>query len=236
MTMRGGIWPILTTTPDANSPGGFVAPDPLNQRSASLRFITPGFFDAIGTPVLQGRDVAAGDALDTIAVAIVSPSFAREHFPDQDPIGRQFAVAFSARTIVGVVGDIRVRGLERESEPQVYLPASQLRDGQLSFFTPKDLVIRSSVPSMTLMPAVREIIAGADSQLPISDVQTLEAVVFRTSRRASSSCACSVASPPSLYCSPPSESMDCWRLRSHRDPGRSACASRLAPRRATSSG
>ena len=177
MTMRGGIWPILTTAADPDSPGGFVAPDPRDQRSASLRFVTPGFFDAIGTPIQQGRDVAAGDTLDTQRVAVVSRSFAREHFPDQNPIGRQFAVAFAVRTIVGVVGDIRVRGLERESEPQVYLPAAQQLNGQLGFYAPKDLVIRSTVPSTTLINAVRSIIIQADSQQPIADVKTLEEVV-----------------------------------------------------------
>lgn len=177
MTMRGGIWPILTTAADPGSPGGFVALDPRDQRSASVRFVTPGFFDAIGTPLLQGRDVATGDTLDTQRVAVVSRSFAREHFPGQDPIGRQFAVAFAARTIVGVVGDIRVRGLERESEPQVYLPAAQQLDGQLGFYAPKDLVVRSSVPSTTLIPAVRSIINRADAQQPITGIQTLEEVV-----------------------------------------------------------
>ncbi len=177
MTMRGGIWPILTTTEDPGSPGGFVAPDPSDQRSASLRFVTPGFFDAVGTPVLQGRDVSGSDARDTQRVAVVSQSFARGHFPGQNPIGRQFAVAFAVRTIVGVVGDIRVRGLERESEPQVYLPASQQIDGQLSFYAPKDLVIKSLVPPLTLAPAVRAIVGRADSRQPIVDLQTLDAVV-----------------------------------------------------------
>ena len=177
MTMRGGIWPILTTTEDPNSPGGFVAPDPRDQRSASLRFVTPGFFAAVGTPLLQGRDVAAADTLDTQRVAVVSRSFAREHFPNQDPLGRQFAVAFAVRTIVGVVGDIRVRGLERESEPQVYMPAAQQFNGRLTFYMPKDLVIRSTVPSTTLIPAVRAIISRADPQQPVTDIKTLEEVV-----------------------------------------------------------
>jgi hypothetical protein len=154
-----------------------VAPNLRDPRNASIRFVTPGFFAAIGTPILHGRDVSATDSLDTARVAVVSRSFVRQHFPDRDPIGQQFAVAFAARTIVGVVGDIRVRGLERESEPQVYMPASQMRDGQLGFYAPKDLVIRSSVPPATLIPAVRSIIRGADPQLPITSVQTLEDVI-----------------------------------------------------------
>jgi putative ABC transport system permease protein len=177
MTMRGGIWPILTTVPDPTSSQGFVAPDPRDQRNASLRFVTPGFFETIGTPILSGRDVSTSDTRDTPLVAVVSQSFARQQFPNQDPLGQGFAIGFGARTIVGVVGDIRVRGLERESEPQVYLPAAQLRDGQLGFYAPQDLVIRTTVPPSTLMTAVRSIVAKADPQQPISNMRPLEEVV-----------------------------------------------------------
>jgi predicted permease len=154
-----------------------VAPNLLDPRNASIRFVTPGFFAAIGTPILQGRDISSNDSLNTPRVAVVSRSFVHQHFPDKDPIGQQFAVAFNVRTIVGVVGDIRVRGLERESEPQVYMPASQMLDGQLGFYSPKDLVIRSIVPPATLIPAVRSIIRNTDPQLPITGLQTLEEVI-----------------------------------------------------------
>ena len=177
MTMRGGIWPILTTVPDPQSSQGFVAPDPRDQRTASLRFVTPGFFDTMGTPILAGRDVSISDTRETPLVAVVSQSFARQHFPNQDPLGQGFAVGFGARTIVGVAGDIRVRGLERDSEPQVYLPAAQMRDGQLGFYAPQDLVIRSTVPPSTLMAAVRAIVARADPQQPISNMRPLADVV-----------------------------------------------------------
>jgi putative ABC transport system permease protein len=177
MTMRGGIWPILTTVPDPQSSQGFVAPDPRDQRNASLRFVTPGFFETIGTPILVGRDVSTSDTRETRLVAVVSQSFARQQFPNQDPLGQGFAIGFGARTIVGVVGDIRVRGLERDSEPQVYLPAAQMRDGQLGFYAPQDLVIRSTVPPSTLMAAVRSIVAKADPQQPIANMRPLEEVL-----------------------------------------------------------
>ncbi len=177
MTMRGGIWPVLSTVPDPKSSLGFIAPDPRDQRNASLRFVTPGFFETIGTPILAGRDVSTGDTGETALVAIVSQSFARQHYPNQNPLGQGFAIAFGARTIVGVVGDIRVRGLERDSEPQVYLPASQMRDGQLGFYAPQDLVIRSTVPPSTLMAAVRAIVARADPQQPIANMRPLEDVI-----------------------------------------------------------
>lgn len=175
MTMRGGIWEVLSTTPDPNSPGGFVPLDPKQAYSASIRYVTPRFFETMGTPILKGRDVSATDALDSPFAAVVSESFARRHYPDQDPLGRSFAIGMDVRTIVGVVGDIKVRGLERESEPQVYMPVTQQR--RLYFYSPKDLVIRANVPVATLIPSVRGIVAGADPELPIMALQTLEQVV-----------------------------------------------------------
>jgi predicted lysophospholipase L1 biosynthesis ABC-type transport system permease subunit len=110
-------------------------------------------------------------------VAVVSESFARRYWPDEDPVGQQFTFAFFDRVVVGVVGDVRVRGLERTSEPQVYLSHLQVPEGGLIFYDPKDLVIRSSVPASALLPAVRRIIRSADAEQPISDVASLADVV-----------------------------------------------------------
>ncbi len=77
------------------------------------------------------------------------------------------------------LGTSRFRGLERtNSEPQVYLAAWQQPDGSIaSFYAPQDLIVRTSVPPSTLMPAVRGIIRKADPQLPITNMRTLEEVV-----------------------------------------------------------
>ena len=176
-TMRGGMWEVLTTKPDPTNLGGFEAPP--DAKRAALRFVTPDSFATLGIPIRQGRDVSDTDTLDTMPVAVVSESFGRVHFPEQDPIGRQFGFAGAVRTIVGVVGDIRFRGLERtNSEPQVYLAAFQQPNGSIaSFYAPQDLLVRTSVPPSTLMPAVRAIIRKVDPQLPITNMRTLEEVV-----------------------------------------------------------
>jgi len=177
MVMRGGVWTVLSTVPDPTSPQRFVPPDLKNERRASLRYVTPGFFNTIRTPILQGRDVGATDTPATPAVAIVSESFVRQYFPGRDPLGQQFGFAYKVRTIVGVAGDIRVRGLERDSEPQVYLSNGQFTDGEPLYYAPQDLAIRASLPPAQLIPAVRAIISAADPQLPITNVRTLDEVV-----------------------------------------------------------
>jgi ABC-type antimicrobial peptide transport system permease subunit len=70
-----------------------------------------------------------------------------------------------------------VRGLERESEPQLYLASAQVPDGGLTFYAPRDLVVKSTLAPGVLAPQLRRVIAGVDPAQPVSDVQTLEAVV-----------------------------------------------------------
>jgi predicted permease len=168
MVMRGGVWPVTEDgRPD----------DPAVSHMASLRYVTPRFFDTVGVRLLRGRDVSDADTIDRPFVAVVSESFAKEHWPGDDPLGRQFRMALDARLVVGVVSDIRVRGLETTSEPQVYIPHQQVRDGNIIFYTPKDLVVRSSSSAAALMPSLRDIVHRADPQQPISDVRTLSDVV-----------------------------------------------------------
>jgi predicted permease len=176
MVMRGGIWPV--------SLGG-EPEDRGADHSASLRYVTPGFLAALGVPLRQGRDVSEADTFDRPLVAVVSASFVRRFWPQGHPLGRRFTFAFHERTVAGVVGDVRVRGLERPSEPQVYLPYRQVEDGALTFFMPKDLVIRAAVEPASLLPAVRRVVRAVDPEQPISDVRTLlEVVADETASRA----------------------------------------------------
>ncbi|MET0620571.1 MAG: ABC transporter permease, partial [Thermoanaerobaculia bacterium] len=168
MTMGGGIWAVG----EEGQPE-----DAVNSRVASLRFATPGYFTAIRIPLLAGRGLAEADTLASPRVAVVSQSFAKENFPGESALGHRFRFAFEERTIVGVVGDVLVRGLEREAEPQVYLPYRQQEDGNFIFFVPKNLVVRAAVAPATLLPALREVVARADSQIPVSDPRALSEVV-----------------------------------------------------------
>ena len=156
--------------------GGVIAPPGPDNR-ALLRFVTPGVFTALAVPLHRGRDVAESDTNDAQYVAVVSESFARRFYSGQDPIGRTFDFAGSDRTIVGIVGDVKVRGLTRVTEPQVYLPYQQVRDRAFVWSAPKDLVVRTVGDPEALVPTVRAIVHKVDADVPLSDIQTLQQLV-----------------------------------------------------------
>ena len=126
-SFRGGMWPV-SIKGDAN------ADDSIRSASnvAAIRYVTPGFFETLGVPINRGRDIRESDRRDRQFVAVVSESFVRRYWPNQDPIGRHFTFAFADREVVGVAGDVRFRGLERVSEPQVYLSSQQVDDGSIT--------------------------------------------------------------------------------------------------------
>jgi predicted permease len=145
MVLRGGIWPVSIAG---------RAPDRAEVRLASLRFVTPRLFSALGIPLRAGRDVRESDTGASTLVAVVSASFARQCWPGESALGRRFEFLGETRTVVGVVGDIRVSGLEYRNEPQVYLPYQQVPDRVLVWFAPKDLVVRAATDPATLVPAI----------------------------------------------------------------------------------
>jgi predicted permease len=174
MTLRGGIWEVA------------IAGQPVDagaQFAASSRFVTPDYFRAMGIPLTLGRGFVESDALESEPVAIVSQKFVSQYLSGADPLNRRFTFGPSGeKTIVGVVGDIRVRGLERSSEPQVYLPYQQQPDNATMNYTPKDLVLRLDPQSgagawAPIAASVRQIVREVDPLQPITDVRPLSEIV-----------------------------------------------------------
>jgi putative ABC transport system permease protein len=169
MAMRGGVWPVIL-------PG--VADDPGTRPLASLRFLTPGFFSTLGIPLRAGRDIRESDTREAPYVAVISESLARRYWPGLDPIGRPFQFGLATRTVVGVVGDVRVRGLERASEPQVYLSSKQVADDSIIGYLPQELVVRAGGGDpLRFVPGIREAVRAADAQQPVSHVRLLADIV-----------------------------------------------------------
>jgi len=171
-SFRGGIWPV-SVKGDAEAGQDIRSANNV----AAIRFVTPGYFAAMDIALIRGRDIADGDARDRPFVAVVSESFARRYWPNADPIGRHFTFGYADREVVGVAHDVLFRGLERISEPQVYLSSKQVNDGAIAFYSPKALAIRTSGSPATLAPIVRDIVRRADPKLPMTELQTLADMV-----------------------------------------------------------
>ena len=170
MSMRGGIW-------KATVPG--EPPALARENDVGMRYATPQYFSTLGIPLRLGRDLAESDARSAPSVAVVSESFVRRHWPGHDPLGHTFKLANEDRTVVGVVGDVRVRGLEQASEPQVYLPAAQVADSSIIGYTPKELVVRvaDGLEPTSLVPAIRRIVRAVDPEQPLARVRRLGDIV-----------------------------------------------------------
>lgn len=168
MESQGGIFPV---TLEGHSQ------DLTTTHVASIRYVTPDFFRTIGIPLRAGRDITDDDTAGAPWVAVVSESFAELNWPGESALGRRFDLAFHERTVVGVVGNVAVRGLERASEPQAYMPATQVPDRWLEWFAPKDLVVKSAIDPIALAGTIRAVVREADPDLPLSHMQTLDQLV-----------------------------------------------------------
>lgn len=141
---------------------------------ASWRLITPGYFETVGVPILRGRDFNADDlaALEGGALpTIISQRIAEELWPGEDPLGKTITLwagqSDSPGEIVGVVGDMRERGIEEGPTYATYLP----------FASPgwaPELVIHTTGDPTAVVPAVRSILREMDPEVPLSDIATLD--------------------------------------------------------------
>jgi putative ABC transport system permease protein len=171
--MRGGIWPVSVDGQPVNR---------AENKNAFLRYVTPGYFATLNIPLLSGRDVSASDDSTRQAVGVVSESFIHKYWPGETPasaLGRHFSFAFSDRVVVGVARNVRMRGLERDAEPQVYLSSRQVADDAIIGYVPRGLLVRASTPPEALASAIRAIVQRADPALPVTEVATMTELIER---------------------------------------------------------
>jgi putative ABC transport system permease protein len=130
--------------------------------------VTPGFFQAMGVPLLKGRFFTYQE--QNAAVSIVNDAFARRFFPGEDPVGRRFKEGGPRTrdawiTIVGVVGDMHRRGLEKQPVPEFFFPSSE---------PTMDIAVRTSAEPSTVAPAVRDAIRSVYSGAMVMKMDTVE--------------------------------------------------------------
>lgn len=146
--------------------------------SGSLRLrrdeVSPGFFQAIGTPLVRGRFFSAADGPRSPRVAIVNDAFARRLWPGRDPVGQRFKPGAADSpgqwfTVTGVVADMRRQGLESEPVPQMFEPLAQ-NPSRLA-----TLLVRTAARDpLTMAGAVEAAVRRVERHAPMYNVTTLE--------------------------------------------------------------
>lgn len=182
---------ILPLTQNYDSRGFQIDdhPRPVGESMAEqARSVSPGYFRAMGVPLVRGREFDDRDSESAPLVVMVSDAFARRYWPGENPVGkrltfndgtptdqRQAVGGPGSREVVGVVGDVKHLSLDETEVPMFYTPQAQ----QPSYHA-MTLVVRSSGDPATLTASVRAQLAALDKDVPLYQIKTLDDVLART--------------------------------------------------------
>jgi len=147
--------------------------------SMDYREITPGYFQAIGTTLQQGREFREGDSDISHPVVIVNEAVARKYFHGQSSLGKHLYVSGVLSEVVGVVGDVKSY-LDQPAEPATFIPAAQAKWGTSQLFEgwfPRSIVVRTTGNPLILNQALREALAAADPLVPTGAVRSMDQVL-----------------------------------------------------------
>jgi putative ABC transport system permease protein len=151
-------------------PGGNIL-DPGMSGSTVWRYVTPGYFAALGIPVKRGRDFSDLDRRPGEHHVILSESLARRLYGDRDPIGERFTGGWP-RMVVGVAGDARNAGLDSAPEPEFYVIRQTSREGipgsgDPAWWRRATVIVRSTLSDRAAAESVRSAIQQLDPALPV---------------------------------------------------------------------
>ena len=150
---------------------------PLSERpQANRHLISPLYFKTLGIPIRSGRDFDERDSARVPHVVIINDTFARQHFPGEDPIGRTLVTGMAQlpSQIVGVVADVRGQSLNIPPVAEYFLPALQRPEA----FT--NILVRTNVSPIAMAAVVREALRSVDPDLPLLQPQALTTRIART--------------------------------------------------------
>ena len=151
---------------------------PGSEPTTDYRAVTGGYFKTMGIPLLKGRDFTERDNKDAPETVVINQMMAERFFSGEDPIGKRIQIFPDParwREIVGVVGDVRLLGLDTEINPTIYVPMPQnpYPNALRNVF----LVARTSGEPKSLIAGIRRELRSLDGDVPISQVQTMEEIV-----------------------------------------------------------
>jgi predicted permease len=156
-----------------------LPPKPSEWNLAYWQTMSPEYFETMRIPLLQGRGLEATDRIGSPGVVVVNRTLARQVWPNGDALGQRILMGGGAtdsiwRTVVGVVGDVRHRGLDAEPRPEIYLPYAQFPAGTGTPQRTLRIVLRSEGDPVQLTGALRAAVAELEPDLPVSEIQTME--------------------------------------------------------------
>ncbi len=143
---------------------------------ASFTAVSPDFFTTLAIPLLEGRLLDARDRLGAPETIVVNQTFERRYFPGENPIGQRISIGAPTDNpawlaIVGVVGDVRQNGLDRDAVPWSYQSYFQT---QLDFLARMGILIRTSSDPALLAPTVARLVTAVDPDEPAYDLKTMD--------------------------------------------------------------
>jgi putative ABC transport system permease protein len=138
-----------------------------NQPMVQFNLVSPAFFETLGIRLLAGRDFTAADSAP--GAIIVNESFVRQHDLGDNAIGRRFETEDGVSEVVGVVADANVTAVKSDLVPQFFWPLSGNWDAGSYYY-----YVRASIEPAALLRTIPQVVAGVDSNLPVSDLTTLE--------------------------------------------------------------
>jgi predicted permease len=144
--------------------------------------VTPGYFETMGIPVVEGRSFTADDHNERLGSVIISQSLKDRYWPQVSALGKRIQASGSPARSVGVVGDVHAAGLGFPAEPHIYKPMLDAEGGDVRRMT---MVVRSDADPLSLVPAVRDAVATIDPDLPISNIRSMESLVADSMSRTS---------------------------------------------------
>ena len=146
----------------------------------SFELVESNYFQTLGIPLLRGRAFTPQDEQGGPALAIVNEALVKKLFPGEDPIGRRIAPQISfgdtdeapLRQIIGVVGDVRSRAMDKPDTPAAYAPQTAT-----DFVGVMTIVVRTQMDPEWLAPTVRNLVASMDKDMPVRQIKTLDEYV-----------------------------------------------------------
>jgi putative ABC transport system permease protein len=159
---------------------GYTPPEEDNGPIAGYQVASAGYFETLGIPVIRGRDFTELDDAEAPSVALINQALAELYWAGEDPIGRRITFDdpegedVDWATIVGVVGNTRHSGLDEPPRPELFVAYQQ---SPITYMT---LVVQSEMEVAALTGAVRRAVMEVDPQQPLSEVLTMEQVLFES--------------------------------------------------------